>query len=141
MFRYVTTISVIIVSVILFALSCSEEKFNSPEAVVKANLKYMNEENLSGVMSTIHTQSNAYDATEKVIAELFDQYDLEYTIEKMEVVEEKEVSAVVSFTQVTKKKSGGDFRDNRISGQHIIKKDGNNWKIFITEIYSTEYLN
>jgi ketosteroid isomerase-like protein len=141
MLKNVFKYSLLIIYSFIFFESCSPEIYDTPEDVVNANLKYMNDENLSGVMSTIHSKSNVYSVTEDFAEKLFENYDLKYTIEQMEVTEQTETSAVVNFTQVTEKINGPDFKNNRITGQHIIKKEDDSWKIFLTQIYNTEYLN
>ncbi len=96
---------------------------------------------IEGTMSTIHPESESFETTENLLKQLFKVYDLNYKIEKLEVVDENDQEAVVNFTQVTTKINGPDFKDNRIRGTHILRKDGDSWKIFSTKITETEYLN
>lgn len=127
---------------ITFFISCGRKPYYAtPEEAIQANTDYMNSENLEGVMSTIHPESDSYEITENLVTQLFKVYDLNYKIEKLEVVDEDKNESVVNFTQLTTKINGPKFRDNRVKGTHILKKDGNSWKIFSTKITDTEFLN
>lgn len=105
-------------------ISCSSESYYTPESVVEANAKYMNEENFDAVMNTIHKESLAYPATESMIKQLFDGYDLEYKIAGMKVLEENDTEAEVEFVQITTKLKGPAFKNNKATGVHTLKKDG-----------------
>lgn len=137
-------ISVFLISMlaISFFVSCgSKPYYSTPEEAIQANTDYMNSENLVGVMSTIYPESESYEITENLITQLFKVYDLNYKIEKLEVVDEYKNESVVNFTQLTTKINGPMFRDNRVKGTHILKKDGDSWKIFSTKITDTKFLN
>ncbi len=124
----------------LLLIACSEKKYNTPESVIYANAKYMAEENLSASMNTIHPDSPIYENTAKLVQEIFNQFDLKYEIESLEILEETEQEAKVRFVQLTRKVAGNDFTDNRLTGIHTLKKDGNSWKIFSTVSEDMEYL-
>jgi uncharacterized protein YchJ len=130
----------IVTLVTILLLCCSEREFNTPESVIYANAKYMAEENLSAVMSTIHPESPVFENTRKLIQEIFNQFDLNYKIERLEILEENQEEARVRFVQVTRKVAGNDFTDNRMKGIHTLMKDGDSWKIFSTVSEDMEYL-
>lgn len=113
-------------------ITCSEKKYSTPESVIYANAKYMTEENLSGVMNTIHSASPAISATEHLVKELFEMYDLEYKVESVVIIEEMEDEAKVRFVQRTTKLNGPEFRNNRLTGIHQLKKENGSWKIYNT---------
>jgi hypothetical protein len=48
--------------------------------------------------------------------------------------------AKVRFSQVTRKISGPEFRDNRVSGVHVLRKLNGEWKLFDTERIKVDYL-
>jgi hypothetical protein len=126
----------------LIFLSCSNNKYySSPEEVIQTNIDYMNTEDLDGVMSTIHPDSPSFKTTENLAKQLFKIYDLNYKIEKLEVINENNQEATVNFTQLTTKISGPQFKNNRIQGVHIVRKDGDSWKLYSTKILNTEFLN
>lgn len=133
------------VFLILFFLAfshCSNNKYySSPEEVVQKNIEFMNAEDLEGTMSTIYPGSDSYETTENLVKQLFKVYDLNYKLVKLEVLNENDQEATLKFIQLTTKINGPKFRDNRIKGTHIIRKDGDSWRIFATKIDDTEYLN
>lgn len=131
-----------IIFLMLIFISCSSsEDYYTPESVVEANARYMNEENFDKVMNTIDENSPAYTSSETTIQQLFDQYDLNYKIISMKVLDESNDKAKVEFVQETTKIKGPAFKDNRLTGIHTLSKVGNSWKIFETEIKNVNYLN
>lgn len=134
-----------ILAVVFFTLvitACSsKEEYLTPESVIKANAAYMNEEDLKAAMSTIHPESPSYPATESMMKQIFDRYDLNFKIGSIKVLEQKDNDAKVEFTQVTKKIKGPDFKNNKATGIHTLKKDGSSWKIYSTEMTNIEFLD
>jgi hypothetical protein len=131
-----------VIFLFLIFTHCSSDKYYaSPEEVIQANIDYMNTENLDGVLSTIHPDSPSYKITEDIAKKLFQLYDLKYTLEKIEVTDDNGQQATVNFTQLTTKINGPEFRNDRIKGKHIVRKDGDSWKIYSTQVLDTEFLN
>lgn len=126
----------------LIISSCSSEKeYKTPEDLIKANTAYMNEEDLEGVMTTVHPKSLSYPATETMAKQIFERYDLNYKIENIKVLEQNDKEAKVEFTQVTTKIKGKDFKNNKATGIHTLRKDGDSWKVYSTEMTNVEFLN
>jgi len=126
----------------LITISCSSEKeYDTPESVIKANAAYMNEEDLAGVMTTVHPKSPSYPATESMAKQIFERFDLNYKIENIKVLEQNNKEAKVEFTQVTTKIKGKDFKNNKATGIHTLRKDGKSWKVYSTEMTNVEFLN
>lgn len=126
---------------IIFFVSCSSKKsYDTPEALVNANVDFMNQEDFDGVMSTIHPQSPSYEMTEKLVKKIFLVYDLNYKIEKLKVLEKNDNEAKVEFVQITTKLKGPDFKNNKTTGVHTLKMDDGSWKIFSTEVQDLEFL-
>lgn len=92
-------------------------------------------------MSTIHPESPNYPAIESMAKLIFQRYDLVYTIESIKVLEENDSEAKVEFTQLTKKTKGPEFKDNRTTGIHTLRKDGDSWKIYSTEMKGIKFLD
>ncbi|HEX9252481.1 MAG TPA: hypothetical protein VF870_09575, partial [Ignavibacteriaceae bacterium] len=69
------------------------------------------------------------------------RYDLNYKIENIKVLEQNDNEAKVEFTQVTTKIKGPDFKNNKTTGIHTLRKDGDSWKIYSTEMTNVEFLN
>ncbi len=132
----------ILTNLLITFISCSNvEDYYTPESVIEANAKHMNEENFDAVMNTIHKDSPAFPATESMIKQLFDRYDLEYKIVGMKVSEENDTEAKVEFVQITNKLKGPEFKNNKATGIHTLKKDGDSWKIYSTETIDVQFLN
>ena len=132
--------AIVIISLSIIGCS-SKEEYSTPESVIEANAKYMTQENLDEVMNTIYKDSPNYASTESMIKTLFDRYDLSYKINSMKVTEETQNEAQVQFVQETVKISGPEFKNNRVTGIHTVKKDGDSWKIYSTQIKDVKYLN
>lgn len=126
---------------ILIFISCGKKAYETPASVVNANAEYMNKEDLDGVMTTIHPQSPSYAATEAMAKQIFDRYDLNYKIENVKVIEENENEAKVEFTQLTTKIKGPEFHNNRTVGIHTLRKDGDSWKVYATEMVNVDLLD
>ncbi|MBE0538085.1 MAG: hypothetical protein IH620_00105 [Ignavibacterium sp.] len=125
---------------LLFASCSGKEKYEMPEFVIEANAKYMNEENLEKVMGTIYKDSPAYQTSEMLIEKLFEVYDLNYKIINIKVLEDNGSEAKVEFTQVTTKIKGPEFKNNRSTGIHLLKKEGDSWKIYSTQMKDVQYI-
>lgn len=126
---------------IIFFVSCSSKKsYDTPEALVNANVDFMNQEDFDGVMSTFHPQSPSNEMTEKLVKKIFLVYDLNYKIEKLKVLEKNDNEAKVEFVKITTKLKGPDFNSNKTTGVHTLKMDGGSWKIFSTEVQDLEFL-
>jgi hypothetical protein len=139
-YKFARILRIIFLIAIINACS-SKEEYSTPEAVIEANAKYMNEEKFDKVMNTIYKDSPSYSASEIMIKQIFERYDLNYKIVSMKVLEEKDSDAKIEFTQITKKIKGPDFKNNRSTGIHTLKKDGDSWKIYSTEMTNVQFLN
>jgi hypothetical protein len=131
-----------IVLLILLSFACSSKKeYPTPESVIKANAEFMNEENLEGAMSTVHPKSPSYSMTESMMKQIFERYDLNYKIESIKVLEQTDKEAKVEFVQVTTKIKGPNFKNNKTTGIHTLRKDGNSWKVYSTEMTNVDFLD
>jgi competence protein ComGC len=61
-------------------------------------------------------------------------------LEKVKLIEEKGNEAKVEFVQITTKIKGPEFKNNQTTGIHTLKKDGDSWKIFSTEVTDLKFL-
>lgn len=131
----------VLFSLIVINACSSGENYYTPESVIEANAKYMNEEKFDEAMNTIHKDSPAYPATESMLKQLFERYDLNYKVVIIKVTEEANVEAKIEFVQITSKLSGPEFKNNKATGIHTLKKDGDSWKIYSTEMTDVQFLN
>lgn len=135
-------LTIIFILILIISVGCSSKKeFKTPEELINANAEYLTKEDFDASMSTVHPASPTYEATANMIKQIFERYDLEYKIENIKVLEQSDDEAKVEFTQVTKKIKGPDFKDNRITGIHTLKKDGGSWKVYSTEMVKVDFLN
>lgn len=131
-----------IIILIGISYNCSsEKKYETPESLIQANAAYMNEEDLEGVMTTVHPKSPSYEGTEAMAKQIFERYDLNFKIENIKVIEQNDKEAKVEFTQVTTKIKGTDFKNNKTTGIHTLRKDGDSWKVYSTEMVNVEFLD
>jgi hypothetical protein len=141
MLRFIVS-KIIVLFFIFFIVSCSSgEDYYTPESVIEANAKYMNEENFDEVLNTIYKDSPSYALSEVMIKKLFEIYDLNYNITSMKVIEDNDSEAKIEFTQITTKINGPEFKNNKSTGIHTLKKDGDSWKIFSTKMNDVQILN
>jgi hypothetical protein len=110
-------------------------------ATINENLIAMQREDADATMATIDESSPAYASTKDMLGVIFNQYDLKYELSDLKVIEKNSREAKVSFTQVTRKVSGPEFQDNKITGVHTLHFKDGKWKIFGSTITSTEHLN
>ena len=110
-------------------------------AVVRAQTDAMNKEDLEGALAIVDPTSPTFAQNRQLSKELFRIYDLRYTLREVAVESVKGAEATVRFTQITEKVSGPQFRDNRIEGVHLLKKQADGgWKIFTTRAEKIDYL-
>jgi len=141
MMNLIKVVTSIIFLTLIFISCSSGEDYYTPESVVEANAKYMNEEKYDEAMNTIHKDSPSYPASEIMIKQLFERYDLNYKIVSMKVLEDNNSEAKIEFVQITTKLNGPEFKNNKATGIHRLKKDGDSWKIYSTEMTDIQPIN
>ena len=141
MMNLIKVVTSIIFLTLIFISCSSGEDYYTPESVVEANAKYMNEEKYDEAMNTIHKDSPSYPASEIMIKQLFERYDLNYKIVSMKVIEDNNSEAKIEFVQITTKLNGPEFKNNKATGIHRLKKDGDSWKIYSTQMTDIQSIN
>ena len=116
---------------VLITISCSSEKeYKTPEDLIKANATYMNEEDLEGVMTTVHPKSPSYPATETMAKQIFEQIiqlldkyknSGEIKVETREIFEPNYKAKKLSFIQ-GKKVIELTLKGNRIILKELLKE-------------------
>ena len=105
--------------------------------VLQTNLDATENEDVAGVLETIHEDSPQIVSTQGGMEYVFKNFDMEYELEDVKFISitNEEVKAI--YQQTTKALSGGGFANTRSIGIHTLKKSKNgNWKIFSTEYIS-----
>lgn len=110
-------------------------------AVIYENIRASNAEDKQAYMATIHPDSPAYKTTEETLDTIFDNYDLSYRVSNVSVIEENNREVKFSFSLVTRKIRGPEFRDNQVDGIIILRKDGDAWKIYNQTVDNIKYLD
>jgi hypothetical protein len=113
----------------------------NPMTVIIENIKASNAENVNYYMATIHSESPSYQSTKNMTKEAFSRFDLSYKVSGLKVVKQTEAEVVVAFILTTTKIHGPSFRDNRINGEMILRKEDGKWKIYDQVVHDVKYLN
>lgn len=131
-------LALLISAVVLLSFTgCLPKKSdNDVLAAVKKNIDAMNTENIEEYMSVIDTPN--YEEMKATVQSLFDAYDLKVEVSDLKVKKQTDTEAEVSCTQITKKVSGPEFKDNKTKAVHYLKKVDGNWKIYKTDVISVE---
>jgi hypothetical protein len=114
---------------------------NEVLAVIHENLIACNAEDIERYMATIHSKSPDYDKTKNTLPIAFENFDLSYQVSGLQILDQNDREATVAFVLTTRKIRGPQFQDNQVTGQFIIRKDGDAWKIYGQKIENIEYLD
>ena len=106
-------------------------------AVIYENLEATRAEDKERVLATIHKNSPQYNSTVQGLEFVFANYDLEFFMEKAEVIELSENESKVYYILNTRSVKGRGFLNKSDEGIHHLKKQDGNWRIFRTENIST----
>lgn len=115
-----------------------EEK--AVKAVVELNTKAAMDGDIKAYMSTIIQEEPLYSQTEQMMKSVFAAYKLDFKITEYSVVNITGNVAVVKITQETRKISGPDFVNSRVTAQHTLKKVNGQWKFYRTALIKAEEL-
>jgi len=101
--------------------------------VIRKNIEYTQNEDVKGVLSTIHEDSPQLESTKKGMEYIFKNFDMKYTLLETEVISITDDEVQVFYRQRTEAVKGVGFTNQDAAGIHILKKskDGH-WKIYKT---------
>jgi hypothetical protein len=114
---------------------------SSPLTVIRTQLDALNRQNLNASMDGIHPSSPMFQSTKEFGEVIFKNYKLRFTLQNLALESITADTAKVRFTQITKKISGPEFRNNRLTGIHTLKKHQGKWKIYDSKTIKIEYLD
>jgi hypothetical protein len=120
------------------ALDMSE---NAVVQVLYDNINALNNEDIVGAMKSISPESPSYDATKEITLQLFQDYEIKYTLESYKVLSLTPEKATVEIVQVTVNQNDMPFNDNRMTAVHELRPYQGQWKIYNTTIENIDYLN
>ncbi len=134
-----------VLTTLMFLASCGKITQSDHQAAVdcvQANLAAMQKGDMAAVVETLHPKSPGFLNTPEVMKSIMARYKLSYELEGCEVERATDAGIHVRFLQVTKRIEGPeDFPDSRMEGVHILKRHGGKWKIWFTQVRTTESLD
>lgn len=110
-------------------------------APIHAQIKGLNRRDAAAATAAMHPEAPGFAKSRQLTEQLLANYDLIYMIQSLNIVSESEEEAKVRFVQMTEKAAGPEFRRNRVSGVHTLRKYRGAWKIYSTKMESIEYLD
>lgn len=110
-------------------------------AVLGENAAAIIARDLDRYLATLDESAPSYEATADTMRALLDSYTLHVVLEGAEVLEQSDDQIVIRLVQTTRKISGPDFADNKRTVSYTLRLVDDAWKIYDTEIVSTEYLS
>ena len=106
---------------------------------VRRNVRLLQEKKIDEMMETIHPQSPSFAGTRTEVADLVKDYDLKCELAALDVIGARSDVIRVRFEQTTERTKGGVVElKTRLTGVHVLKKDGGAWKIFDTEVIAVD---
>jgi ketosteroid isomerase-like protein len=130
----------------LLLFGCGRDSTNSPAvsdpifAVVRTQTKALNRRDANAALAVMHPDAPGLAATRQTTEQFVQTYDLIYMLQNLALESVSETEAKVRFTQVTQRASGPEFRNNRVTGIHTLRKHGGAWKLYSTQVLSIDYL-
>jgi hypothetical protein len=109
--------------------------------VLYANARAANSEDLATYMIQIHPRSPGRAQTEEGLMQVFANYDLDFRFSGLELQSLTDKEAKIHFVLTTKKISGGEFRDNSVTGVMILRPDEGVWKIYNQQVEDVKYFD
>lgn len=112
------------------------------KAVLYNSVKSLQQESLEGYLDTVHPESPGYAKMKTVCPEIFKMYDLEHELVDVKVLDITGNEARVQTMQVARRLAGPEnFRNNRSTSIHTLKKYQGQWKVYETEQKGAEFLD
>lgn len=116
-------------------------KSDDPASLVRQQFEALNRNDIRAYMATIDPTSPAYQSTEKAMTLLATKYKLTYTLDTVKVLSNTGNEAKIEFTQTTKKVSGPEFRDNKLTSVATERMIGGKWLMTDTAVKHLDFLN
>ena len=109
---------------------------------VRRNVRTLQEKKIDEMMETIHPQSPAFAGTRTEAGDLVKEYDLKCELPAVEAIGGRGGEVRVRFEQITERTKGGVAEPKtRLTGIHVLRKDGATWKIFDTEVIGADLVD
>ena len=108
--------------------------------VLSNNLKCSQNENIPGILTTVHTESPVYDNTRRLFIRICKNYDLKYELLSSKLAGATGEYAILRVKIKTTKIKGPAFKPNISDCLQIFKKENEKWKLWNACILSIKYL-
>jgi len=108
--------------------------------VLKENIAATQAEDKERVLKTLHKDCPQLNSTIQGMDYVFANFDMQFDLEQIEVLEITGEDAKVYYMQTTRAVHGAGFAPTRATGIHQMKKENGKWKIFKTEYLSNEQI-
>jgi ketosteroid isomerase-like protein len=105
-------------------------------AFFKRHVEALNRKDLNGYLATLDQQAPQFGKAKDEAIELFQAYNLRYTIKSVRVLSVGAKDAVVEMVATVKKISGGEFKDSTMITTNLLRKINGKWRIYDTQIDS-----
>ncbi|WP_162551171.1 copper amine oxidase N-terminal domain-containing protein [Paenibacillus tepidiphilus] len=110
-------------------------------AELELNYKYSNEENIDGLLADLTAGTAEYEQAKQLYSQIFQTYDLSYTLESAKIIDYTDSQAAVYVIQTTKKLKGPEFKNNRAASvMMLVKGEDGSWQLGPTYLISSEEL-
>ncbi|ADU32280.1 FxLYD domain-containing protein [Evansella cellulosilytica] len=106
--------------------------------VIRLNIEAANKKDVDLYLSTIHPELEGFDTQEEELTQFFQENDIKYTAEEVEVIEIGEDEAKVEIVQLNEFALEADTRAVAI---YTMRKYEGEWKIAETEVVDVTYVN
>jgi hypothetical protein len=109
--------------------------------IIMKNIAYTQAEDLDGFMSTLDPGTPQLEQIKLGLQQTFAAYDMNYTVNNMELISVENDKASVKASVTTKKISGAAFQDNQIDEIINLTKVNGEWKLGLSQVLKTDYMN
>lgn len=118
----------------------SEEARNEVKMLVEKNLRFSQEEDIEGYLSTI--VERARESTKETLPDFFAKFDIEYELINFKVLEEEEskiITEAEQYASATYIEEGESFRDHLAVVVHTFVKEDGKWLISDSVVIDTKF--
>ncbi|RXK51313.1 hypothetical protein [Halorientalis pallida] len=111
------------------------------ERVVRQNLRATEEHRPELLRATLHPDAPSYDRTIEQTRQIWDQYELEYSL-TVQSISVSGNEATVEYEQVTRATGPNSdvFTDNRLTAVGTLRTYQGEWRVYGTRVENVEYL-
>ena len=136
----IVTLAATLAAVALFA-SCSRyDPTQDIQAFLDEHLAQAQAEDVEGFLDTYHRDSPERAEAVLLVERLWNDFDLEYATENLSLLDSTSDAARIQVDIITRKVSGGEFKNNRTTQILTLRMDDGQWKFFSGEIVATVFL-